>query len=48
QQVESSRNENQEESRDSPSSLVATISELLRYKNAGNEAVRTGKYMEAV
>ncbi|VVB03022.1 unnamed protein product [Arabis nemorensis] len=48
QQVGSSCNENQDECRDSPSSLVATISELLRYKNAGNEAVRTGKYMEAV
>ncbi|CAN8286985.1 unnamed protein product [Cochlearia groenlandica] len=48
QQMESSLNENQEECRDSPASLVATISELLRYKNAGNEAVRAGKYMEAV
>ncbi|CAH2058516.1 unnamed protein product [Thlaspi arvense] len=48
QQGGSSRNENQEESRDSPASLVATISELLRYKNAGNDAVRAGKYMEAV
>ncbi|KAH0882032.1 hypothetical protein HID58_058128 [Brassica napus] len=48
QQMGSSRNENQEECRDSPASLVATISELLRYKNAGNEAVRAGKYTEAV
>ncbi|KAJ0258298.1 Heat shock protein DnaJ with tetratricopeptide repeat-containing protein [Hirschfeldia incana] len=48
QQVGSSRSENQEECRDSPASLVATISELLRYKNAGNEAVRAGKYTEAV
>ncbi|XP_010517644.1 PREDICTED: uncharacterized protein LOC104793062 [Camelina sativa] len=39
---------NQGECRESPVSLVATISELLRYKNAGNEAVRDGKYMEAV
>ncbi|XP_013636555.1 PREDICTED: uncharacterized protein LOC106342233 [Brassica oleracea var. oleracea] len=48
QQMGSSCNENQEECRDSPASLVATISELLRYKNAGNEAVRAGKYTEAV
>ncbi|KAL1206855.1 TPR repeat-containing thioredoxin TTL4 [Cardamine amara subsp. amara] len=48
QQMGSSHNENQEECLDSPASLVATISELLRYKNAGNEAVRNGKYMEAV
>ncbi|CAH8392834.1 unnamed protein product [Eruca vesicaria subsp. sativa] len=48
QQAGSSRNENQEECRDSPASLVATITELLRYKNAGNEAVRAGKYAEAV
>ncbi|KAF3582698.1 hypothetical protein DY000_02028472 [Brassica cretica] len=47
QQMGSSCNENQEECRDSPASLVATISELLRYKNAGNEAVRAGKYTEA-
>uniref|UniRef100_A0A1J3H346 DnaJ-like protein subfamily C member 7 n=1 Tax=Noccaea caerulescens TaxID=107243 RepID=A0A1J3H346_NOCCA len=40
--------QNQEVCRDSPASLLATISELLRYKNAGNEAVRGGKYMEAV
>ncbi|XP_023639970.1 uncharacterized protein LOC17889764 isoform X2 [Capsella rubella] len=48
QQVEYNYNENQEECRESPAFLVATISELLRYKNAGNEAVREGKYMEAV
>lgn len=48
QQVGSSRNENQEECRDSQASLMATISELLRFKNAGNEAVRAGKYTEAV
>ncbi|AEC09994.1 Heat shock protein DnaJ with tetratricopeptide repeat-containing protein [Arabidopsis thaliana] len=34
QQVEYTCNENQEECRESPASLVATISELLRYKNA--------------
>ncbi|ESQ52872.1 hypothetical protein EUTSA_v10016164mg [Eutrema salsugineum] len=48
QQLGSSHNENQEDCRESPASLVATITELLCYKNAGNEAVRAGKYMEAV
>ncbi|CAL9236481.1 unnamed protein product [Arabidopsis halleri] len=48
QQVGYTCNENHEECRESPASLVATISELLRYKNAGNEAVRDRLYMEAV
>ncbi|XP_010544838.1 PREDICTED: uncharacterized protein LOC104817287 isoform X2 [Tarenaya hassleriana] len=48
QQVESSCDKNREGVFDSSACLTSTISELLRFKNAGNEAVRAGRYSEAI